>query len=308
MRATSRTVRASGHTWATSSLPPAAGCIGTRPKVGFRPTSPQKLAGMRIEPAPSEPSASGANPAATAAAPPPVDPPGVRVRSHGLRDSPNRALSVEPRQANSGRLVRPTKIAPAARSPRDARGILGRDELRQQARAERGPLAGGPEVVLDRHGNAVERAERPAGHHRLLGGARVGQRPLGVDEDVGAQPRVQSLDALQHGAGDLDRRQRPATDQRGQLDGGREAEVGRVHVSASRLRSAAAIRRGVNGWRPAVQRRAAPARRRRRWRSPPRRPSRRPRPCPSCRAACSGLAARGARPRTMARVRRIGMA
>src|SRR2546426_7795876 len=115
MRAASRTVRRSGQTWATSSLPPAAGYIGTRPKVGLRPTSPQKLAGMRIEPAPSEPSASGPNPAATAAAPPPVDPPGVRVRSQGLRDSPNSGLSVEPRQANSGRLVRPTKIAPAAR-------------------------------------------------------------------------------------------------------------------------------------------------------------------------------------------------
>src|SRR3989441_2113754 len=117
MRAASRTVRASGQTWATSSFPPAAGYIGTRPKVGFRPTRPQKLAGMRIEPAPSEPSASGANPAATAAAPPPVDPPGVRVRSHGLRDSPNNGLSVEPRQANSGRLVRPTKIGPAGRRP-----------------------------------------------------------------------------------------------------------------------------------------------------------------------------------------------
>src|SRR2546426_6843448 len=115
MRAASRTVRRSGQTWATSSLPPAAGYIGTRPKVGFRPTRPQKLAGMRIEPAPSEPSASGANPAATAAAPPPVDPPGVRVGSQGLRDSPNSGLSVEPRQANSGRLVRPTKMAPAAR-------------------------------------------------------------------------------------------------------------------------------------------------------------------------------------------------
>ena len=128
--------------------------------------------------------------------------------------------------------------------PRDARGILGRDELRQQARAERGPLAGRPEVVLDRHGNAVERAERPAGHHRVLGRACVGQGPLGVDEDVGAQPRVQSLDALQHGAGDLDGRQRAATNQRGQLDGGGEAEIRRVHVSAPRC---GARRRSARG-------------------------------------------------------------
>src|SRR5215831_14182085 len=117
MSAASRAVRASGQTWATSSWPPAAGYIGTRPKVGLSPTSPQKLAGMRIEPAPSEPSASGASPAATAAAPPPVEPPGVRERSQGLRDSPKSRLSVEPRQANSGRFVLPTKIAPAARRP-----------------------------------------------------------------------------------------------------------------------------------------------------------------------------------------------
>src|SRR5215475_7012090 len=115
MSAASRTVRASGHTWATSSLPPAAGYIGTRPNVGLNPTRPQNAAGMRIEPAPSEPSASGASPAATAAAPPPVEPPGVFERSQGFRDSPKSRLSVEPRHANSGRLVLPMRIAPAAR-------------------------------------------------------------------------------------------------------------------------------------------------------------------------------------------------
>ena len=45
---------------------------------------PQKLAGMRIEPAPSEPIASGPSPAATAAAAPPLDPPAVLARSQGL--------------------------------------------------------------------------------------------------------------------------------------------------------------------------------------------------------------------------------
>src|SRR3989454_10532135 len=105
-------VRASGQTCATSSFPPAAGYIGTRPKVGFRPTSPQKLAGMRIEPAPPEPRASGPNPAATAAAPPPVEPPGRRGGSQGLRGSPKSGVSVEPRQADSGRLARATERAP----------------------------------------------------------------------------------------------------------------------------------------------------------------------------------------------------
>ena len=43
---------------------------------------------MRIDPPPSLPWASGNMPAATAAAAPPLDPPGVRVGSHGLRVIP----------------------------------------------------------------------------------------------------------------------------------------------------------------------------------------------------------------------------
>ena len=38
-------------------------------------------AGMRTDPAPSEPTAAGTSPAATAAAEPPLEPPGVRVMS-----------------------------------------------------------------------------------------------------------------------------------------------------------------------------------------------------------------------------------
>ena len=46
---------------------------------------PHRLAGWRIEPPVSVPSASGASPAATAAAEPPLEPPGMRSRSQGLR-------------------------------------------------------------------------------------------------------------------------------------------------------------------------------------------------------------------------------
>ena len=48
-------------------------------------TSPQAAAGMRSEPMPSLPWASGTQPAATAAALPPELPPGERAVSHGLR-------------------------------------------------------------------------------------------------------------------------------------------------------------------------------------------------------------------------------
>ena len=73
---------------------------------------------MRIEPPPSLPCASGTIPAATAAAEPPEEPPGVRSRSHGLRVGPVKRGSVVGRIANSGRLVMPTITKPASRSRR----------------------------------------------------------------------------------------------------------------------------------------------------------------------------------------------
>src|SRR5687767_13415938 len=48
-----------------------------RPRDAFRPKSPQCEAGIRIEPPPSVPWASGKTPAATHAAEPPLDPPGL---------------------------------------------------------------------------------------------------------------------------------------------------------------------------------------------------------------------------------------
>src|SRR5437763_5610556 len=67
-----------------------------------------------MEPPVSEPSASGAKPAATAAALPPLDPPGTREWSCGLRVGPKAEFSVELPMANSSRLVLPMTMAPAA--------------------------------------------------------------------------------------------------------------------------------------------------------------------------------------------------
>src|SRR5437763_15369982 len=77
---------------------------------------PQKDAGWRIEPPVSEPSAAGAIRAATAAADPPLEPPGVRSGAHGLRVGPNAEFSVDEPIANSSQLVFPMTTAPAASS------------------------------------------------------------------------------------------------------------------------------------------------------------------------------------------------
>ncbi len=64
----------------------------------------------------SEPRLTAANPAATAAAEPPLEPPGTRVVSWGLRVGPNAEFSVLEPIANSSRFVLPITTAPASRS------------------------------------------------------------------------------------------------------------------------------------------------------------------------------------------------
>src|SRR5262245_35449923 len=85
------------------------------PNVGFSPTTPQKLAGIRIEPPSSVPTASGPRPAATATPAPPLEPPQVWAGDHGFGVAPRSGLSVTPLCAYSGVVVLPTTIAPAAR-------------------------------------------------------------------------------------------------------------------------------------------------------------------------------------------------
>ena len=112
--AASRTVRASGPQCSIIIMG-LAGHTGTRPKLGLRPTTLQKLAGPRIEPPESVPVAIATIPDATAAPEPPLEPHVVHAGFHGLRVIPWSLLTVVPFQANSGVVVLPTMTAPWAR-------------------------------------------------------------------------------------------------------------------------------------------------------------------------------------------------
>src|SRR5919108_5004337 len=81
-----------------------------RPCVGLIANPPKKAAGRITEPLVWLPSASGTICAATAAADPDDEPPGVRARSCGLRVAPGW------KYANSVVTVLPMITAPAARS------------------------------------------------------------------------------------------------------------------------------------------------------------------------------------------------
>ena len=83
--------------------------------MGLIPAIPQKQAGIRIEPPVSLPSASGTIPVASAAAEPPLDPPGTRSEFQGFSVLPSLAFWVVIPQPNSWERVAPTTIAPAFR-------------------------------------------------------------------------------------------------------------------------------------------------------------------------------------------------
>lgn len=80
---------------------------------------------MRSEPPPSLPCATGTSPAATAAALPPLDPPGVRVGSQGLRVGGRPAGSVTGIAPSSEVAVLPRMTNPAARRAPTVRSSRG---------------------------------------------------------------------------------------------------------------------------------------------------------------------------------------
>src|SRR5207245_2730201 len=112
--AASSTVFANGPTWSSDEANATTPHRGTRPYVGFMPTTPVRAAGWRIEPPVSVPRAKSPSPAATATAEPPEDPPGTRSSRHGFFTGPNAEFSFELPIANSSRFVLPIITAPVA--------------------------------------------------------------------------------------------------------------------------------------------------------------------------------------------------
>src|SRR5258706_525434 len=146
---------------------PASGTHGVRPRLGFRPTSPQHEAGTRSDPPPSLPWANGIAPAATSAADPPLDPPTPRSGDHGLAVGPCLTDSVEKLSPNSGAVLCPRATRPAARKRAIRSWSTHRDRPADRPAAQRERHATGERpAVLDDEGyagvpRARDRAPRP---------------------------------------------------------------------------------------------------------------------------------------------------
>ena len=154
---------------------------------------------MRIEPPPSLAWAIGTMPAATAAALPPDEPPGVRSsvpRVARRAVAPRLGDGEDPELGRVGlahgdeaRVEQRRTTAPSNR----------RREVAEQVGAKgQRPAGPGRADVLDRDRHAGERA-------LVAGRDRVGRRsaPVGVDEDERVEAAVQRLDALQRGLDQL---------------------------------------------------------------------------------------------------------
>ena len=155
---------------------------------------------MRIEPPPSLACAAGTSPAATAAADPPLEPPGERSRSHGLWVGPKAMGSVVGRMPSSGVFVRPRITSPAARwRPTSVVSMGARQPAcAQRDHAVRAPVAlrQGPEV-LHEEGDAAERPVRERGRRRGVAGAVEGLGDDRVERGVaGFDPLDRRLDQL----------------------------------------------------------------------------------------------------------------
>ncbi len=192
--AASSTVVANGPIW--SRLDPNA--ISPRrltaPYVGLTPTTPHSAAGCRIEPPVSEPRLSGANPAATAAADPPDDPPGTRRVSSGFRVGPEGGVLgarphrelVEVRLADHDR----SGLAQAG----DDGGVVRRLPVAEDLRRTRRRDAAGAHVVLQRDRDAGQRARIGPDRRHLVDRCGLLTRLVGEHQVEGVDLVVACLD------------------------------------------------------------------------------------------------------------------
>jgi hypothetical protein len=95
----------------------------------------------------------------------------------------------------------------------DDGGILKRKKVAKEAGAARGAKAGGVEIVFERNGNAMKRAEVSAGFAARLGakggfgGGCVFQGNFGIEREISVEARIQAADAVEKESGELDGRE-----------------------------------------------------------------------------------------------------
>ena len=183
---------------------------------------------MRTDPAPSVPTLSGPKPAATAAAVPPDEPPGVFDGSHGLRVMPVSDELVSPLQPNSGVVVLPTSTAPASRSRAVAGASTSHGWSGSTVWLPR--RVGQPRVRIRSLIDVGTPSSGPIGSPRRQRASLAVADSMAVvvgDEAERVELRIEGVDPLEHRPRRLDRRRFTAPVQLQQLGGRALREIGR---------------------------------------------------------------------------------
>ena len=210
-RAPSGSARRSTIQWLPSR---SCGALGTRPRCGLRPKSPQQAAGMRIDRRRRRPSAPGTRPRGDGGGRAPLEPPGVRSRSQGLRVTPQRdRLGERPqpelghrRLADDDRAGRRAAAAPPRRRRAPLRGIAPVPRLvTSPARSISSLTATG----TPSSGPLSPRARRSSARS-----ASASARSA-IDGPEGVELAVEPVDALQRRLGELARGRLAAAHQLG---------------------------------------------------------------------------------------------
>src|SRR5271163_2053823 len=202
--AVSRTVRLTQSS-TDSAVSSRIGPSEVLPWLGFSPTSPQHEAGIRMEPPPSLACANGTMPLATAAAEPPLEPPGERLTSQRLCGR---------HAAEFGAVGPAGDHQTGAAVATDQRGVGLGDRLLvfERAIAVADALTGiTGEQVLDEERHATE---WPVG--QLCPGGVAGMIEPADDHRV--EDGIDALDALDGRFEQLERRHLTFFDQRGLVD------------------------------------------------------------------------------------------
>ena len=145
----------------------------------------------------SVPSASAANPAATAAALPPTDPPGTRVVSCGLRVGPNAEFSVRRAHGELVEVGLADDDGAGGAQPLDDGGVVRRPPALEDLRRARRRDAPRAQVVLQRDGHAGERAGVVARGDPRVDRRGGGPGLVGEDEVEGVELGLARVDAAE---------------------------------------------------------------------------------------------------------------
>ncbi len=215
----------------------------TSPRVGRMPTRLFAEAGERIDWPVSLPVPSSAMFAAIATPVPPLDPPGVRVRSYGFSTCPPRLLIDMPPRANSCRFALARISAPALRIFATVGASRGRNGVLMLTLPAVVGMSTVSKLSFSTIGNAVERARSTRVRRPLAVQLRGRFQRLRVDREDRAQARA-------------------LAGCRPRCDRGRRASAARRSVPLSRARHGRSRSWLPRGEMACVQSRRTPTRRR----------------------------------------------